>query len=159
MASLIIKQGATNQLHIPTNINLNTYGYLTFGFYQGGKCIAKYSTADKEFVKIDAIGDVYIYMLASVSKRFGPQRVSFEVTAWNDTYSELLVSETMTVEVCPSEERTSIVDTDDSEINDERIKAYIERIASKYIPKTVYDEIAVIKERLDALEEEESEDE
>ena len=135
---MILKQSATNQLHFYPGIDLRAYELLTFSFYQNGKCVVKYLSTDTDYVKLNPDYSVDIYMLASVAKRFGPQRVSFEITTWDGTSYELLVSETMDVEICRSSERASIVDDDDTEITNSRIRAEIERIASKYIPKVVY---------------------
>lgn len=149
---MILKQSATNQLHFTPGIDLRVYELLTFSFYQNGMCVAKYLSTDTDYVKLNPDYTVDIYMVASVAKKFGPQRVSFEICTWEGDDFELLVSETMDVEVCRSNERTSIVDTDDSEITDSRIRAEIERIAAKYIPSSVATALAELDRRITELE-------
>jgi hypothetical protein len=149
---MIIKQSATNQLHLTPGIDLREYELLTFSFYQNGRCVAKYLSTDTDYVKLNPDYSVDIYMLASVAKKFGPQRVSFEICIWDGDHYELLVSETADVEICRSNERTSIVDTDDREITDPRIRAEIERIAAKYIPKVVYNTLNDFDERITECE-------
>lgn len=149
---MILKQSATNQFHFSPGIDLRAYELLTFSFYQNGKCVAKYLSTDTDYVKLNPDYSVDIYMLASVAKKFGPQRVSFEICTWAGDSYELLVSETLDVEICRSNERTSIVDTDDSEITDPRIRAEIERIASKYIPKVVYNTLDDFDKRITECE-------
>lgn len=149
---MIIKQSATNQLWFPLPIDLSQYDLLSFGFYQDGRCVAYYLSTDTEYVKLNPDYSVSIYMLASVAKKFGPQRVSFEVSTWNGEAFELLVSETMDVEVCRSNERSSIVDTDDTEITDPRIRAEIERVALKYIQDAADKTLTDFNDRLTQLE-------
>ena len=150
---MILKQSATNQLHFVPGIDLREYELLTFSFYQNGQCVAKYLSTDTDYVKLNPDYSVDIYMVASVAKKFGPQRVSFEICTWDGDVFELLVSETMDVEICRSNERTSIVDTDDSEITDSRIRAEIERISSKYIPKNVSDKVDELDDKVAELDE------
>lgn len=150
---MILKQSATNQFHFSPGIDLRAYELLTFSFYQNGKCVAKYLSTDTDYVNLNPDYSVDIYMLASVAKKFGPQRVGFEICTWDGDSYELLVSETLDVEICRSNERTSIVDTDDSEITDPRIRAEIERIAAKYIPSSVATALAELDARVTALEE------
>lgn len=150
---MILKQSATNQLHFQPGIDLREYELLTFSFYQNGKCVAKYLSTDTDYVKLNPDYSVDIYMVASVAKKFGPQRVSFEICTWDGDRFELLVSETMDVEICRSNERTSIVDSDDSEITDSRIRAEIERIAAKYIPKNVSDKVDELDDKVAELDE------
>lgn len=152
-AVVIIKQSATNQLHFNYGIDFRDYELLTFSFYQDGRCVAKYLSTDKEYVKMNPDYSVDIYMLASVAKKFGPQRVAFEVSTWAGDHYELLVSESVDGEICRSNERTSIVDYDDSEISDPVIRAEIERIAAKYIPSSVATALAELDARVTALEE------
>lgn len=149
---MIIKQSATNQLWFPLKIDLSQYDLLSFGFYQEGRCVAYYLSTDTEYVKLNPDYSVSIYMLASVAKKFGPQRVSFEISTWNGENFELLVSETMDVEVCRSNERSSIVDTDDTEITDARIRAEIERVALKYIQDAADKTLTDFDERLTEME-------
>lgn len=149
---MIIKQSATNQLRFPLNIDLSQYDLLSFGFYQDGRCVALYLSTDTEYVKLNPDYSVSIYMLASVAKKFGPRRVSLEVSTWNGEAFELLVSETLDVEVCRSNERSSIVDTDDTEITDARIQAEIERVALKYIQDAADKTLTDFDDRLTQLE-------
>lgn len=132
-----IKQSSANQLTFPLSVDPTEYDFLTFGFYQGGRCLAMYNSYDTVHVKLDEEGEVSIYMLASVAKRFGSQRVSFEVATWKDSTSALVVGDSLTLEVELSNERSSIVDTDDSEITDMRLKAQIERMIDEHVELNV----------------------
>lgn len=147
-----LKQSATNQLSFPLNFDPESYGLLTFGFYQDGRCVAKYTSADTDYVDLTNNGEVRIYMTGSVSKRFGPQRVSFEITAWEDDHSLLLIEMPLTVDICRSNERNSIVDVDDTEITDERVLAQLERLAYKYIPSNVNQITDYLQQQITALE-------
>ena len=149
---MILKQSATNQIHFNPGIDLREYELLTFSFYQNGKCVAKYLSTDTEYVKLNPDYSVDIYMLASVAKKFGPQRVAFEIDVWNGNRFEFLVSETVDGEICRSNERISIVDSNDSEISDPVIRAEIERIASKYIPKSVTSTLEEFDKRITECE-------
>lgn len=135
--STYIKQSSANQLTFPISVDPDDYDFLTFGFYQNGQCIAMYNSYDTEYVNLDEEDEVNIYMLASVAKRFGPQRVSFEVTTWKDSTSALVVGDSLLLEVKLSNERSSIVDTDDSEISDMRLKAQIERMIDEHVELNV----------------------
>jgi len=126
--STYIKQSSANQLTFPLSVDPAEYDFLTFGFYQNGQCIAMYNSYDTEYVKLDEEGEVSIYMLASIAKRFNPSRVSYEVTTWNGSDSELVVGCSFTLDVHPVHDRSSIVDSDDSEITDRRLISQIERI-------------------------------
>lgn len=150
---MIIKQSATNQIHFNPGIDLREYELLTFSFFQNGRCVAKYLSTETDYVKLNPDYSIDIYMLASVAKKFGPQRVRFEISVWNGDHFELLISETEDGTICRSEERVSIVDTDDSEISDPVIRAEIERISSKYIPSSVATALAELDARVTALEE------
>jgi len=135
--STYIKQSSANQLTFPLSVDPAEYDFLTFGFYQNGQCIAMYDSYDTVHVKLDEEGEVNIYMPASVAKRFGSQRVSFEVTTWKDSNSALVVDDSLTLEVKLSNERSSVVDTDDSEVTDMRLKAQIERMIDEHVELNV----------------------
>lgn len=147
-----IKQSATNQLSFAIDFDPSEYGLLTFGFYQDSRCVALYTSADTDYVDLTNAGEVHIYMTGSVAKRFGPQRVSLEMGAWEDDRSVLLLTMPLTVDVCISNERNSIVDVDDSEITDERIKAQIERIVYKYVPSNINQLTDYLQQQITALE-------
>ena len=135
--STFIKQSSANQLKFPLFLDPSDYDFITFGFYQNGQCIAMYNSYDTEYVNLDEEGEVTIYMLASVAKKFGPQRVSYEVTTWKDSTSEHVVRCSVTLSVVPSNDRSSIVDTDDSEVTDTRLKANIERMIGEHVELNV----------------------
>lgn len=147
-----IKQSATNQLRFPITFNPADYDLLTFSFYQNGDCIATYNSAQDEYVDLSNDKEVRIYMLPFVSKRFGPQRVSFEATAFSNGENLLLVSHDLSVELCRSNERPSVVDEDDSEITDNRIRAYLERIAYKYLPSSAEAATTYLQQEIEALQ-------
>lgn len=147
-----IKQSAANQLVFPIDFDPASYDLLTFGFYQDGRCVAKYTSADTDYVDLTNDGEVHIYMLGTVSKRFGPQRVSLEMSTWENDQNILLIEMPLTVDVCISNERNSIVDVDDTEITDERVRAQLERIAYKYIPSNVNQTTNYLQQQITALE-------
>ena len=146
-----IKQSATNQLRFPITFNPSDYDLLTFSFYQNGSCIATYNSSQDEYVDLSNDKEVRIYMLPFISKRFGPQRVSFEATAFSNGENLLLISHDLSVELCRSNERPSVVDEDDSEITDNRIRAYLERIAYKYLPSSAEAATTYLQEEIEAL--------
>ena len=135
--STCIKQSSANQLKFPLHVDPSEYDFLTFGFYQNSRCIAMYNSTETEYVDLTNEGEVRIYMLASVAKRFGTQRVSYEVTTWKDSMSELVVQDSFDLIVHPSNEQSSIVDSDDSEISDMRLKSQIERMIDEHVEVNV----------------------
>lgn len=135
--STCIKQSSANQLVFPLHVDPSEYDFLTFGFYQNSRCIAMYTSTDTEYVDLSNEGEVRIYMLASVAKRFGPQRVSYETTTWKDSESKLVVGCSSTLDVHISNNRCSVVDTDDTEIRDPRLNAHLERLINKFVELNV----------------------
>ena len=147
-----IKQSATNQLVFPIDFNPADYDILTFGFYQDGRCVALYTSADTDYVDLTNEGEVHIYMTGSVSKRFGPQRVSLEMSTWENDQNILLIEMPLTVDICISNERNSIVDVDDTEITDERILGQLERLSYKYVPRNINQITNYLQQQITALE-------